>query len=238
MSEGPARGLDDKLDGFYLQGTSQWDSLGHAGYDTDRFWNGRTTDEVRGGANTIDHLSAHGIVTRGVLLDVAGVVAERGGPGASVSITVDDLESARAAAGLEIRQGDILIIHTGFVDWYAGQPQEVRSRLADKRTISAAGIEHSEAMAEYLWDLHIVTVASDTAAVEWLPSSRELGTSPFDYMHRILIGQFGMSLGELFRTGPLAADCAADGVYDFMLTSAPLWVPRGIGSPPNAIAIK
>ena len=53
-----------------------------------------------------------------------------------------------------------------------------------------------------------------------------------------MIGQFGMALGELWWLDDLAADCAEDGVYEFMLTSAPLNARGGIGSPPNALAIK
>ena len=36
----------------------------------------------------------------------------------------------------------------------------------------------------------------------------------------------------------LADDCAEDGRYDFFITSAPLNIPGGVGSPPNALAIK
>ena len=38
--------------------------------------------------------------------------------------------------------------------------------------------------------------------------------------------------------GDLARDCAADGVYEMFLVSAPLNAPGGIGSPANAVAIK
>lgn len=238
VEHGPTRGLDDKVDNLFLQGGTQWDSLGHVAYDVDRYWNGRTTDEVRGGRNTIDHLANRGIVTRGVLLDVAALVAERGGPGEPVPITVDDLEAARVRAGLEIERGDIVLVHTGFVEWYLEQPTETRVRLADRDLITATGIAHGEDMAEYLWDLHIAAIASDAAALEWFPTSRAPGTTPFDFMHRVLIGQFGMMLGELWRLGPLARDCASDGVHEFMLMSAPLNVPSGIGSPANALALK
>jgi hypothetical protein len=47
-----------------------------------------------------------------------------------------------------------------------------------------------------------------------------------------------MALGELWWTEDLAADCAADGVYECLLTSAPLNSPGGIGSPANALALK
>jgi len=38
--------------------------------------------------------------------------------------------------------------------------------------------------------------------------------------------------------GALAEDCAGDGVYECFLTSAPLNVAGGAGSPANALAIK
>ena len=58
------------------------------------------------------------------------------------------------------------------------------------------------------------------------------------FLHRVLIGQFGMALGELWWTEDLAADCEADGVHEMFLTSAPLNAPGGIGSPANALAFK
>ena len=47
-----------------------------------------------------------------------------------------------------------------------------------------------------------------------------------------------MALGELWHLDDLAADCAVDGVCEFFLASAPLNVRGGIGSPPNALALK
>ena len=46
------------------------------------------------------------------------------------------------------------------------------------------------------------------------------------------------SLGEMFNLEELAADCAADGVYQFLLTAPPLQVTGGIGSPINPLAVK
>jgi hypothetical protein len=47
-----------------------------------------------------------------------------------------------------------------------------------------------------------------------------------------------MALGELWWLDDLADDCAQDGIYECLLTSAPLNAKGGIGSPPNALAIK
>jgi hypothetical protein len=47
-----------------------------------------------------------------------------------------------------------------------------------------------------------------------------------------------MAIGELWDLDALAEDCDADGVFEFLLVSAPLHVPGGIGSPSNAVALK
>ena len=57
---------------------------------------------------------------------------------------------------------------------------------------------------------------------------------PFGFLHRTLIGQFGLSIGELWWLQDLADACAQDGRYEFLVTSAPLNMPNGIGSPASA----
>ena len=100
--------------------------------------------------------------------------------------------------------------------------------------LRAPGIGPDEEMAAYLWDLHIAAVAGDNPSLEAWPPGPESG----GFLHFRLIPLLGMNIGELWYLEDLAADCAQDGVYEFMLTSAPLNVPGGVGSPPNALAIK
>ena len=100
------------------------------------------------------------------------------------------------------------------------------------------GIEHSEAVCEYLWNSHAAAIASDTYGVEVFPADMSAQARPFGFLHNMLIGQFGMALGELWWLSDLARDSAADGVYEMFLVSAPLNAPGGIGSPANAVAIK
>jgi hypothetical protein len=57
-------------------------------------------------------------------------------------------------------------------------------------------------------------------------------------LHPHLLAFFGMPIGEMWDLEALAEDCAADRRYSFFLTSAPLNIPGGVGSPPNALAIK
>jgi kynurenine formamidase len=233
-------GFDDVYDNVYPQSGSQWDSLGHMGYAPDEFYNGATeADMLAGRRNTIDHWARHGIAGRAVLLDIPRALAGAGRgyePGEATAIGVEDLELARRQAGLEIGIGDIVLLHTGFGAWYAGQPQSARDRLPAQ--LAAPGLAHTEAIAEYLWDLHVAVVASDTFAVEVWPPDRSPAAHPFGFLHQVLIGQFGMALGELWWLADLADACAADGVYDSFLVSAPMNAPGGIGSPANAVAIK
>jgi kynurenine formamidase len=230
-------GFDDVYDNFFPQGSSQWDSLGHVGYAPDSFYNGATEEDVATGRrNTMEHWARHGIAGRGVVLDMVRTLADAGrpyGPGTSTAFSVEDLELARRRAGVEFRPGDILLVHTGFAAWYCSQPARERAEVV--RSLATPGVAAGEEMCRYLWDAHVCAVASDTFAVEVFPPNRASVTG---FMHRMLIGQFGMALGELWWTEDLAADCAADGVYEVFLVSVPLNAPGAIGSPPNALAIK
>ena len=76
-----------------------------------------------------------------------------------------------------------------------------------------------------------------TFGVEVFPADISSQAHPFGFLHIVLIGQFGMALGELWWLSDLAGDCAADGVYEMFLVSAPLNAPGGFGSPANAVAI-
>jgi len=233
-------GFDDVYDNFYPQASSQWDSLAHVGYAPDEMYNGVTEQEVLAGTrNTIDHWARHGIAGRAVLLDVERAMREAGrsyDPGDSSLIDVDDLELARRRAGVEFAAGDIILLHTGFAAWYVDQPAQVKNRLHGN--VITPGLAHTEAICEYLWNSHAAAIASDNFSIEAFPADRSPEAHPFGFLHNMLIGQFGMALGELWWLADLAASCAADGVYESFLVSAPMNAPGGIGSPANAVAIK
>jgi hypothetical protein len=56
-------------------------------------------------------------------------------------------------------------------------------------------------------------------------------------LHQYFLGLFGLNIGELWDLKALSAQCKKLGRYTFLLTSIPLNVPGGLGSPPNALAI-
>src|SRR5437773_10396538 len=95
------------------QSATQWDSLAHVYYDG-RLYNGvpaSTLDAAGATRNAIDKL-ARGIVSRGVLLDLArarGV--DRLRPGEVIGPAA--LEAAERAEGVRAERGDVLLLRTG-----------------------------------------------------------------------------------------------------------------------------
>lgn len=232
---------DDYLDSFYPQASSQWDGLRHILHLHDGFYNGVSAEEIveGGGKLGIDNVARRGIAGRGVLLDLGRHLEQAGAPldyTANTKIRRETLEACARAQGVAVRPGDILLLRTGWLRWYTEDATAEQKRALGGAAMTdwrAPGLDHSDEMAEYLWDLHIAAIAADNPSVEVWPPEPPLG-----FLHYRLIAHFGMSIGELWWLDDLAADCAVDGVYEFFLTSAPLNVPGGVGSPPNALAMK
>ena len=57
-------------------------------------------------------------------------------------------------------------------------------------------------------------------------------------LHGNLLRDLGVFLGEIWWLEDLAADCAADGRYEFFLAAPPLYIPGAVGSPINPMAVK
>jgi hypothetical protein len=76
---------------------------------------------------------------------------------------------------------------------------------------------------------------ADTWGFEVRPNEFDVAFQP---LHQVAIPHIGLFLGEMWDLDALAADCADDGVWDFLLTAAPLPVTGAVGSPVNPIAVK
>jgi len=234
--------LDDVLDDYFPQISSQWDSLAHIAARPGVFYNERSVEDIEErGSNTIDHWTRRGVVTRGVLLDLPRAHDRspshvRDTTSGAVAISVAELEAARELAGVVYSPGCAIVVRTGFLAWYRDQGAETRAALSAH--LEAPGLEHTEAMARYLWDSGAAAIVSDSFATEVWPADWSRDAQPFGFLHRVLIGQLGFAIGELWDLEALAADCAVDGVAEFLLAAAPLHVRGGIGSPANALGIK
>ena len=55
--------------------------------------------------------------------------------------------------------------------------------------------------------------------------------------HDYFLSLWGTPIGEFWDLEKLAETCKRLGRYSFLLTSVPLNIPGGVGSPPNALAI-
>jgi len=116
-------------------------------------------------------------VTRGVLLDVARDYAKgERSPATDGSISIADLEAAREAAGLSFSEGCAIVLRTGFLASYRELGQEARRSLASD--LRAPGIEHTEAMARYLWDSGARAVISDCSRLRY---GLRTSLSPLDH---------------------------------------------------------
>ena len=104
--------------------------------------------------------------------------------------------------------------------------------MAPRTALQAIGIERSEAMARYIWDSHACALAGDNPGIEVWPGDPSAAW-PFAFLHHVLIGQFGLALGELWELGALAADCAQDNVYDVLHRSAAQRRGAGSARPPT-----
>ena len=230
--------FDDILDNYNTQEGSQWDGLRHVGFTWEKaFYNGVTAEEVKTTSKIGIHNWKDKILGRGLLIDVYRYCTENGrkiNPLEPEKYSLDDLKGTLKAQGSEMKPGTILLVRTGWMQAYYNASQEVRNRLASLTNAKGCGLDGGLPLAEWLWDNRVAALGSDAFAAE---------AFPFDFndkesLHMLALPLLGLSLGEQFNLEDLAADCASDGRYEFMVVSVPLHVVGGFASPPNAVAIK
>lgn len=211
-----------------LQSGTQWDALAHIFYDG-HMYNGYSQDKVNSQGTSVNGIEnyADKIVTRGILLDIPrhrGVDWLEPGEG----IEGDELAACAEAAGLTPGRGDILLVRTGAIAMVRGTGTWGTYAAGD-----APGLALSAA--EWLCENEIAGVATDTWGMEVRPNQTD---EIFQPLHVVLIVNAGMLVGEIFDLEALAADCASDGVYEFMFVAPPLPFTGAVGSPLNPLAIK
>jgi len=233
-------GHDDSIDDYNTQEGSQWDGLGHVGHIRHRaYYNGVKDDQIQDGPNgrLSIHKWANRFIGRGMLIDVCKYLTDKKrpiDPLTSAVYSLKDIKAALRAQRTKIEPGSILLVRTGWLGAYMNSSDEQKKQMAPLEALKSCGIESTSAMCEWLWDNRFAAIGTDCPAVEpWPWDFQDEGA-----LHYRTLSMLGLPLGEQFVLDDLAADCAADKRYEFMLVSVPMNLEGGIASPPNAVAIK
>ena len=197
------------------------DALSHV-YAEGKIYNGfdAKTFTARAGAEHCGIEKTGGFAARAVLLDLPGHQGiEWLTPG--TNITGDDLEACRAAQGVEIRRGDIVLVRTGWLDLFAslgpGEPAPFEQPGVGMSAVP------------FFDDHDVAAVGADNAAIECIP----FDDNKFLAVHIELLVKRGITLVEHLVLSKMAADRC----HEALFVAAPLLVTGASGSPVNPIAI-
>jgi len=211
---------DDIYMGYVGTG-SQIDGLGHIGVDNLYYNCNKNTDFVM--ANGLTKLGIENIpplVARGVVLDMTEYfgkpVLDEG-----TAINQKEMEEQAKKQGIEIRKGDVVLLHTGWLTLVGTE---------DKRYISGEpGL--GKQGAEWLVSKEVLAVGSDSWGLEVIPFEKDVGV--FE-VHQILIPKNGIYILENMNVGPLVADKA----YEFMFVLGFGRLTGGVQAIINPVAIR
>jgi len=214
---------DDQLD-LALQACTHWDALSHSSYGG-HLWNGHPADAItEAGASKCGIGLVTSIVTRGVLLDVArhlGVdVIEAGTP-----FTGELLDAVSEAQGVTVEPGDVVLLRTGAIS---------RFLAGDREGYAMTNAGPSLQSVEWFHDHDVAAVATDNPTFECVDFERSVPLP----VHALHLVEMGMMQGQNWNLEALAADCAADDRFTFLLSATPEPVTGGTGAPVVPIAVK
>ncbi len=203
------------------------DALCHIAYKG-KLYNGKSTSNVISNGPKIMDITAyaHGIIGRGVLLDIPRLRGVKWlEPGEAV--TREELEVAEKAENVRLGEGDIFVFRTGhhrrrleLGSWNNGYNGEGKAGL-DPHAILML---HERKVAAFLPDGDGETVPSKVEGVAYP-------------IHALQIGAMGMACSDSLQFEELVKVCDEERRWEFMVVAAPLRMPRGTGSLFNPIAI-
>ena len=207
-------------------------NMTHIDTPAHRFWNGKMYNGIdrkfvsnrdkatKGGVDVLED----GIVTRGVLLDIARVRGvEWMGPGDG--IFPEDLDAAEKAQGVTVRQGDALLYRTG----------APKTREAQGPPIPPGRPGMHAASMPWLFERKVALIAAD-AATDVDPTGYPglpLGLP----VHGIAILAMGLWVLDGGNYEQLAEICARENRWEFLFVMSPLRWEGATGSPVNPLAI-
>ncbi|MBS4751398.1 cyclase family protein [Nocardioides sp. zg-ZUI104] len=200
------------------------DALAHVSQDG-KLYGDVDAYEAQVGGKFLEH-GAHTIapmVRRGVLLDVpAALGVGRLEPGQE--ITVADLETTLAKQGTEIREGDVVLVRSGWGQHFDNGDGDTYRGLST----GVPGV--SDAGATFLAEAGIHATGADTIAYEQLKPGAGHGLLP---AHRVLLVERGIYIIEALDLEGLAAS----GTQEFLFVMSPLKFFGATGSPVRPIAV-
>ncbi|KAK7187396.1 hypothetical protein DPSP01_002522 [Paraphaeosphaeria sporulosa] len=256
-SKAPRTVNDDFID-INTQSSSQWDGFRHYGYQkAKQFYGGRAQAEIEGSdVIGIDRwVEAGGITTRAVILDYPRYLEKKGQEKVNAlqprSISADTLRDMLKETGVQTREGDMLLLRTGFTRDYEALSDEDRKAQAAKPTAEFLGVESSKDVLQWIWESGFVAVAGDAPSFEmsplvgkhnepggiWKGEAWEEEMQGGGLIHQWCLAGWGVTIGEMFDLERLCEKADSLGRYTCFVSSVPLKIPGGVASPPNAVAI-
>ena len=171
-------------------------------YLSDKGW-------TKAGADTVPP-----IITRGILIDVAGEKGVAILPN-SYEISIEDLQRAMKKQGIQLQKNDAVLVRTGRMTVWP-DPQ--------KFVHNDPGITKDSAA--WLVDNGAVIIGADNMGIEKFPMAK-------DSVHVYLFTERGVCLLELLWL----EDLAKDQVYEFAFIAAPIKMRGATGSPIRPLAL-
>ncbi len=211
---------DDRVERLNTQQGSHWDALRHLLRPDGTGYGARRPEDLG-----ID-LWSQGIIGRAVLVDIGRDLGL--GRDERREISGAEVEACAAGQGVALREGDILLLRTGWLAAHLGSPPEGRPA-----EVAAPGLAPDEATARWLQERRFAAVAADNPGLEAVPAPPE-----GRMLHDRMLPRQGLAVGELFWLEDLCEDCRADGVWEGLMVSVPLNLPAGCASPANAVVLK
>ncbi|WP_290689206.1 MULTISPECIES: cyclase family protein [unclassified Haematobacter] len=232
-----------------MQFSTQWDSLAHVGalFDADGdgvaercYYNGHLAGrdilgpEARG-PNTsfaerlsITEMAKTPVQGRGVLVDL---VRHFGMDRTVVGRAA--LHDAMRAQGVVIREGDILLLRTGFAEALLDMQASPDPARLERTGAVLDGAD--ETLHDWITESRISAIAADNYAVEDAHADREDCCLRLPLHHHCLF-KIGLPLAELWYLRDLAAALEERGRHAVFLTAPPLYMPGAVGSPVTPVA--
>jgi kynurenine formamidase len=203
---------------YHGRGVTHIDAPAHISWD-ERLYNGVPASIVQPeqGAGELSVLEAcGGIVTRGVLVDVATHGEDL--HETSYSVTVEDIESALRSQGTSIQTGDAVILRTG------GRKHGVLPETFPGWDVGALPWLHRH---------EVAVIGCDTAQDARPAAFEDIGFP----VHAVGLVAMGLWMIDNCQLDQLAETCRGLGRWDFLLCVAPNPFAGATGGPVNPLAI-